>query len=242
MAKAIVSKVLIGRIEIDGLMLPDGSFEIGVPQVTTLFRFDTNQASRALKPLLGEGFRFDKASSELNSKAVNILSLPQFELVLTKLAFSGNQSAQELMLSLVGLSIHQLFCDAFEIKFNQEDRQEWLRVRQESKALFWQLTQQIQCWIENRECSQPEHFYYSTALDALSLHLFGKKSKEIKFELGIGQSALNRDHFGRTALRRIMSVQEQAAFVMARDRKIKPTDAIKQVVQSCAIPVCSYLD
>jgi hypothetical protein len=73
--KAVVTTVDLGFVKIDGLMLPNGSYAIAVPQLAEILRLDKNQASRSVKSLLGNGFQFDKTQSELNPKPVNILLL-----------------------------------------------------------------------------------------------------------------------------------------------------------------------
>jgi len=150
-SKATVAQVKIGHIEIEGLMLPDGSYAIAVPQVASLFLIDRGQASRGFKALLGEGFQFDKVGSELNPKAVNILTLPEFELLIAKLDRSGNIPAQEFRDSLAGIALHQLYCDAFGVKFEQQDRQKWLKERQEGKFCRRSLTDATKLLIEQGE-------------------------------------------------------------------------------------------
>jgi hypothetical protein len=95
--KARVATVRIGHIEIEGLLLVDGSFAIGVSQVAELFSFDQSQATRTLKRLMGEDFSFRKTFSELNSKPVNILTLAQLEQLTIVLASSGNGKARDIL-------------------------------------------------------------------------------------------------------------------------------------------------
>jgi hypothetical protein len=146
--KAVVAKVQIGHLTIDGLMMPDGSFAIAAPQVANLFQFAKDHASRDMKALLGKDFQFAKTKSELHPKAVNILTLPQFEIVTLELALRGNQSAISLQRSLVGLGLYQLFCDAFGIKFEEIDRQNWLKERQEGKFYRRSLTDAVKVLID----------------------------------------------------------------------------------------------
>jgi hypothetical protein len=134
--KAIVAEVKIGTVSIEGLMLPDGTFAVGVSQLSELNLVPHKNSSRDLKAILGNGFQFLTASSELNPKKVNILTLPQVEMVITQLAFKGNQVAQSLMLALIGLSLQQLFCDSFGMRFESQDRQDWLTTRQQARVNF----------------------------------------------------------------------------------------------------------
>jgi len=96
-SRAEKAKVQIGHIEIEGLMLPDGSFAIGVSQVASLFSIPQGNTSRDFKALLGEDFQFLKAQTELNSKPVNILTIPEFEQLLKVLAVNGNEQAQAML-------------------------------------------------------------------------------------------------------------------------------------------------
>jgi len=146
--KAVVAPVQIGNLTVNGLMLPNGDFAIAVPQVAELFQFDTNQASRSIKSLLGKDFQFDTAKSELNPKAVNILSLTEFEVLILELVIRGNEKAIAFQRNLVGLALIQLFNDAFGIKFEQTDRQTWLKERQDGKFYRRSLTDAIKYLIE----------------------------------------------------------------------------------------------
>jgi len=232
--------VKVGHINIDGLMSTESDFYVGVPQICELFDVPQKNATRDFKALLGKSFTFFKAKIEGTRITVSAIGLAGLEQLILELAIKGNQGAIDMARDLIGLSLHKLFCNAFNLKFDDEDQQAWLKVRQESKAFFWHLTQQIQEWTENRECSKPKWVYYSTAFDTLNLQLFGLKSKQIREELGIGDCALNRDHFGQTALRRIATVQEVAARKMKADPSLKPSDAIKMVVEFEEIPISRF--
>ena len=67
----------------------------------------------------------------------------------------------------------------------------------------------------------------------LLVGLFGKKSKTIKEELGIGETKLNRNHFGVESLKRIEVVQRISKSQMGKG--LNPTDAI-----TMAIDIMSY--
>jgi hypothetical protein len=68
-------------MEFDGLMLPDSSYAIGVPQAADLFHLSKNTFSRDLKRLLGKDFHPSKIRTELSTALVNVLTLEQFSLV-----------------------------------------------------------------------------------------------------------------------------------------------------------------
>lgn len=141
---AEITQVNFGAFQIEGLMDEKGDYYIAVPQVAALFQFDSNQASRKIKALLGKGFQFDTCKTKLNPKAVNAIPIDEFEKLLLELVLKGNQKAIELSRALIGLSLHQLFSDAFGIQFEVADRQRWLACRFNTKHDFRPLTDQLQ--------------------------------------------------------------------------------------------------
>ena len=142
--KAIVAKVQFGTSEIDGLLFEDGSYGVAIPQMADLNLIPPNRSQKQLESLLSMVFQApQKAKTELHPKAVNTISLLDFEKALAKLDRAGNVKAQEFRDGLVGLSLHQLFCDAFGIKFEAEQRQEWLEERFKTKKDFRPLTAQL---------------------------------------------------------------------------------------------------
>lgn len=147
--KAVVAKVQIGHLTIDGLMMPDGSFAIAIPQVADVFGTSKNTTSRDLKRLLGEGFRPSKTSTELGNQKINVIDLATFEQILTKLDRVGNVKAQSFRDDLAGLALYQLFCDAFGVKRDEIDRQNWLKERQEGKFYRRSLTDAVKVLIEH---------------------------------------------------------------------------------------------
>jgi hypothetical protein len=113
-----------------------------VPQLSEIFQFAKDHASRDLKAILGEGFQFAKMKTKLHPKAVNAIRLVDFERLVFELSLKGNTQAQLIARSLIGLSLQQLLCDAFGLKFEQEDRQQWLAQRQAHlKSFHPHLTQ-----------------------------------------------------------------------------------------------------
>lgn len=144
--KASISEVKIGPITIEGLMDELGGYYVAVPQVADSFQIDGNQASRTLKALIGKTFQFDKLKTPLHPKAVNAIPLEIFSRLLLELTIKGNEKAIELSRALVGLSLYQLFCDSFGIKFEAEDRQRWLQTRFKTKHDFRPLTDQLKSY------------------------------------------------------------------------------------------------
>jgi hypothetical protein len=88
-------------------------------------------------------FQTSKTKTEFNKNTTLSISLLEFERVLAKLDRAGNVKAQAFRDGLVGLSLQQLFCDAFGVKFETEQRQEWLEERFKTKKDFRPLTAQL---------------------------------------------------------------------------------------------------
>ena len=145
-AKATVAIVPFFGLEIEGLMLPDGTYAIGIPQIADLLitgdvkkdgiKASRNVMARELKRLCGEDFKTSKVKTEFNKNITTIVTLPQFEKILAKLDRAGNKQAQQLRDDLAGLGLRQLFADAFGEKFEVEERQEWIKQRMTHRKQF----------------------------------------------------------------------------------------------------------
>jgi hypothetical protein len=244
---AKTEKVPFGFFVIDGLMDEQGNYYVGVPQIATLVSLSNAHASRDFKALLLKDSSltkpfsdYVKLKSDLNSQPVNAITLHQFEFLLAKLDRKGNVKAQELRDSLVGLSLHQLFSDAFDKKFEKEERQDWLRKRAFTKETFWFMTAAIDKYYQaHPRVEKYKGQNYSEVFDCLNKALFGLKSKDIKQCLGIGQSQLNRDHFGRESLIKIEMVQRIAEAQMAYHTKT-PLEAVKTAINMMNYQVSDF--
>jgi hypothetical protein len=94
--KAVIASVDFGYTKIEGLMLPDGSYRMGVSQIAVLLQFNTSQASRYIRNLLGNDRQLVKIESDLNNKPINTVTLEQFEEIVHKATLKGNTQAIEL--------------------------------------------------------------------------------------------------------------------------------------------------
>jgi hypothetical protein len=126
---AEVTKVQVGILEFDGLMLSDGRYAIAVPQIAEIFQFAINHASRDLKTLLGEGFQFAKLKTKLNPKAVNIVFLEDFKKIIRLLDKKGNPLAEALTDALLEEGLERRFARAFGVKLDEDELNEKLKLR-----------------------------------------------------------------------------------------------------------------
>ena len=257
MSKLKVAQVSVGLKTFDGLLVDIDAnpilFGIGVPQIGELFpqtfqrnnegfKTSNNTTSRNLKRIMGKGFKTSKHATELSGRnKTNVVYLPDFEKVILKLAFRGDTDAQKWAEDLIGLSLHQLCCDAFDQRFGKEERQEWLKNRQLAKDFFKELCEAVNWyWLTYERRQILPKFSYENAANAINRSLFGKQAKNIREELGLKKGVdLNRDHFGVESNRRIGIVQELAAKKVYK-LKIKPVEAVKMAVADFGYEVISY--
>lgn len=256
MSKVIKAQFAPVRISanhsITGLRLPDGLYGVYKSQAVEIVKPDIapNQRGRqyidVLKSKHGqrlapEGFEIIKIKVEgLKSKAVDVFSVEDFHRFLRICDRLNYEIASEIIDDLSGLSLRQLFADAFGEKFEQEEREQWLNERCESKRLCREFANAIDEWIAGRVCSQPHNIYYSNAFNAINRGLFGKDAKTIRIELGINDGDLNRDHFGATALRWITQTQELAAKILQRNSSIQPCKAAQIALERMESQTLDY--
>jgi hypothetical protein len=147
-SKAQIADVKFGKRIIQGLMLPSGEFAIAVPQTIILLPnlATPNNATKAVKRLLGISNSLLQIKSEINATPVNYISLVELERLVVLATAKGDKDALSLNLDLVGLSLTQLWSDAFGVKFEQKERTQWLEDRDEHRrefhkrlTPFWQL-------------------------------------------------------------------------------------------------------
>ena len=162
MLKAEVTPVKLGdNFSMPGLMDEEGEYYVAVPQIAEVFQFAKDHASRDLKSLLGKDFQFAKLKTPLNPKGVNALPLEMFGNLVAELSFKGNVNAQKVTRVLMKQSLHQLFCDAFGVRHEAEDRQRWLTTRFNTKHDFRPLTDQLQ------RCGFKEPWEYGKFVSAM---------------------------------------------------------------------------
>jgi len=129
MTKAIVAKIDLGFVKFDGLMLPDGSYAIAVPQIADLVGLDKNQASRDIKRMVGKDFNPSKSTTEYTKAAVNIIDLATFRKIIRELDRQGNPIASALVDVFIQESIDRRYDTAFGKKVSESERNQILAQR-----------------------------------------------------------------------------------------------------------------
>ena len=226
--KAVVTTVKVSHIEFEGLMLPNGGYAIAVSQLYALGLIRQNKASKVLKALLGNSFQFKKTISELNPRAVNIISLLDFEKLLIKLDRKGHKPAQDLRDELIGLSFKQVLSEAFRQKFEKDENQQWLKERQDGKYMRRTFTDSIKDYIENNPqlSNNDKTWIYSNASDTLNKLMFGRTAKQLckSYQCKKGQL---RDQFERKDIIGIRRLEEYAMNLVDR-QNFHPVQAVKE--------------
>ena len=147
MLRANIAQVNIGPVAVEGLMDDNGEYYVAIPQMVDLELIPPNRSLKQLQSLLGEGFQSHKVvkiKTSIHPKEINAVPLEMFEKLIVDLAFKGNTKSEFLVRALIGMSLYQLFCDSFGVKFESEDRQRWLETRFKTKHDFRPLTDQLQ--------------------------------------------------------------------------------------------------
>jgi hypothetical protein len=130
MPKLIIASVPIGNYEVEGLMCPDTKkFYVSASQIAGQFSLPKNHATKYTKALLGAGLQLPKFKTELNPVAATAVTLEDYQLCVKALVARGNTKAISFVNLLFGLSLEQLFSDAFNVKFDKLDRQHYLQER-----------------------------------------------------------------------------------------------------------------
>jgi hypothetical protein len=230
--RAEIATVRIGHLELEGLMIANGTFGIGVPQIALLTKTSSNTASRDFKRLLGDDFKTSKVKTVYNKKYTNFVTLYIFELILARLDRSGNTEAQNIRDSLVGLSLHQLFSDAFYVKFEKEERQRWLEDRDNGKIYRRTLTDSIKDYLLAHP--HADKMLYPVVTDLIYLGIFNRRAAELKVDWN---ETNPRDEMTRKELSYVAEVEALTSRLIDRDG-LYPLTAAKEALTRLIIPVC----
>ena len=230
--RAEIATVKIGHLEFDGLMMANGTFGVGVPQIALLTKTSSNTASRDFKRLLGDDFKTSKVKTVYNKNYTNFVTLYVFELILARLDRSGNTTAQNIRDLLVGLSLQQLFSDAFCIQFEKEERQEWIKDRQEGKEKRRTLTDSIKDYLLSHPHADKK--LYPIVTDSIYLGIFNRRAADLKVDWN---ETNPRDEMTRKELFYVAEVEALTSRLIDRD-KLHPLTAAKEALTRLIIPVC----
>ncbi len=232
-SRAKVALVSIRSMQFQGLMDDKGDFYVAIPQIADLIQTSRNTASRDLKRLMGADFETStiKMSTEFNQRPINVIPERMFEQVLAEFAFAGNPIAQDLIRALAGMSMHQLFCDAFGVKFDAEDRQAFLVERMASRSVRTALEKAIAHYIDRHpELSENEQsFLYINATQKLYCGLWGKHRKAVAADYGLTTGDDLRSHLPLHQLSLVKTIEELAARLIYK-LDMGPMEAVMEAI------------
>lgn len=229
--KAKVAKVNYGFTVVYGLLL-DEDYGLAVPQICELFSLSKDHASRDIKILLGKDFQFAKWKSELNPKAVNVLTLKDFAKLTVLLAVKHNQLALDFTLAAIEETHERRFDKAFDKKRSEEEYNARFKARVEGKQVRWDFTDSIKAYIQrNNITGMGAKFLYKNATDRLYSNLTGYSStKKLREKEGIPLSHTPRDYASDRDLKHIAEI-EAAAQRYIDLKNMHPIDAIDLVTK-----------
>jgi hypothetical protein len=237
--KAEIAIVQLGTIEIEGLYAEEiDQFGVAVPQICSLFNIPQKNANRDIKTLLDNNSNILKWRTPFRRNYTNVLLLPDFEKLLMKVAFSGNEFAQEMMMDLIGLSLHQLFADAFDHHFEKEQRQTWLKVRQQGKVARRTLTDALAEYITQHPgmSDNEKKYLYANITNKIYQGIFARTAGKLRKDWDITKSKENpRD---KMTQRELMYVEQAEDLVMRLvDNGMQPITAVYEALSRLIIPV-----
>jgi hypothetical protein len=140
--KATRASVQIGALEVDGFMLPDGSYRMSQAQVAQAVDKPPINAlrfleSNALKSLLGEGYtdytpiqiEIEPEHGRRGQSRFNALPLEVATAYWINQCFQGNKQALALVMALATETLERRFDTAFGVTHTEQERNERLQER-----------------------------------------------------------------------------------------------------------------
>jgi hypothetical protein len=237
--KAEIATVQIGHLEIEGLYAEEiGQYFVSVPQIANLFASIQDRHGnevRTVKAILGNVFKTVKLKTPFNKNITLGVSIDGFVFIIKTLNKRGDEVAEQLMDDLIGLSLHQLFADAFNIKFEQEERQAWLKARQQGKIARRTLTDAIKDWLlAHPEVSEnKKKFIYSNVTDAINLGIFARRASKLRKDWHCDNP---RDEMTDKELSVVESAEGLTMRLIDQD-KLEPMVAVHEALNRLIIPV-----
>lgn len=145
--------IYLGNISREVFMLPDGQYVLSQTQVAeavgkTKVSFGDFLASKSPEALPYKGFRGKKTSIKGNNAQINIIPVDLAVAYWTKEAIVGNVTAARLLGACAAESIERRADNAFGVQRAEEERQELLRIRLESKRIRRRLTDAVKTYID----------------------------------------------------------------------------------------------
>lgn len=244
--KAERATITLGSIDLEVFLLENGEYRLSRSQILDVVDEIIKDYPRFLKnrglDLLPCMMLKHPPIVSTTIKITYPLSIEQASIIWAELSSQGNVKAKLLMFACAAEALERRADAKFGKIRSEEERNQRIIARTESKNLFFEFSTEISSWFDRTkaERSQPVERYYSAAYDAINRGLFGKTSKQIRTELGVPTSALIRDHFNAESLRRITQVQSISAGQMRKNVTLRPLDAAKFALDCSCFDVIEF--
>jgi hypothetical protein len=232
---AKVANVQIGNLIVEGILLETGEYAIAQQQVASLFSVMAKDSTKWLKRILGKDFQICQVRTNRNPQAPrqnrpeNAIDLDTFLKVIIWAANNNYPMAVKLRDALIGLSLQQIFCDAFGVKFDKDDRTAWMVDRFNGKTTRRIFTDAIKRHIDTHGISPDKaKWIYVDCSDKINVAVLGDRAKDIRQLRKLAESDLLRDTHAASQLRLIDRIEDFAARMV--DRGTEPADATNQAI------------
>ena len=162
----------------------------------------------------------------------NTLNRQVFTEVLVSLVELGHHKLLPILAALATEALEERAKESFGIdasSLKQKEVETKAIVRQQGKIVRRQMTDSIKSWCERNDSIEKLQGYCVYCSDTLNVHLFGKKSKQLRIERGAKTNKDLRDTFTSDELRAIERIEDRV-ILLTDTMNIKPTDAIKKVI------------
>jgi hypothetical protein len=243
--KAKKAIIKLGSLELDVYQLPNGSYRMSQTQAFISIADDdysTKQAakrfiekitSKQAKALVPQGFgciekvKIEGTGLEINS--ISLTDVPNFWLLF---AADGNIKASLLLAACAIETLERRADSAFNIQRTEEERNDRLQTRVESKIARRTLTDSFKYYLENNLelSSNYKKYIYPNSTDYLNGVVLGVKSKQAKDHYQLKESGAIRDHIPTEALRELKFAEELASRFIVEDG-LEPFEAVKKACE-----------
>lgn len=224
----------------------DGIIYVANPTVEKLleWRSDSGRekiASKSFKSFVGEGFKVGKISANLpdigQGKAnyydfVTFLTIMRWEAKINKSAI-----AIDLLVDGFGESFRGFVYNVLGEQVDQENRQQYLKARQQGKVIRKTLTDSIKEYLIKHPELDPEYrkWIYAKCTNAIYLHIFNRRCDQLRKLWGIEDQKLFRDSLTEEELIWISQIEDVSCrWINQKDRE--PFYSVTKVIDIIMTP------
>jgi hypothetical protein len=232
--KAKKAIIKLGDIQLEGYQLPDGSYAMsqnGCKALDILIGDSTGK--KYAKPLLAlDNLSVEKVHVEGTNALARLMGMETFCTIVSAYAQLGNKKCQAVAFSCLVESLERRLDHAFNIQRTEEERNDRLQTRVESKIARRTLTDSFKYYLENNPelSSNYKKYIYPNSTDYLNGLVLGVKSKQAKDHYQLKESGAIRDHIPTEALRELKFAEELASRFIVEDG-LEPFEAVKKACE-----------